>query len=326
MTPTIYTHGGDFHVDELVAIALLSTFVFPDQPLDIHRTRDKDKLAQAASDKDIFLIDVGLIHDPSRLNFDHHQSDLVKSWEDGLPMSSCGLIWSWLREEGYLSSMEPEECNRMEQDFIRPIDAHDNGLARWPLAPAFRMYNRPGAAHTVIEAQFAQALSFAKDLVVNQCHQAKIDCRTEASLKEAWEQSQSQGDGIVIVHAQLENRTTPSILARVSGYEANLILYPRSASRKNNHWFIRALPDGENSSRNRVSFPVAWRGQNDAVLDLGENDQAQVSFTHKSGFLGLVEGNLSDAYRVARAILSHPENCPGQGPVEPAAPSQSPRP
>lgn len=130
--PTIYTHGGDFHSDELVAIALIQQFACPGEPVELVRTRNKDCLAEALADETAYVVDVGLTHDPDRLNFDHHQEGGADAWEDGLPKSSCGLVWTWLRDTGRLDALSPEACDRMERDFIRPIDAHDNGVDRWP--------------------------------------------------------------------------------------------------------------------------------------------------------------------------------------------------
>lgn len=310
MNRTLYTHGGDFHVDELVAIALLHTFAFPGEALTVVRTRDKALIAQVREQTDTFLVDVGLEHAPERLNFDHHQTSLTQGWDDGTPMSSCGLVWSWLRARGYLADMPDDQLALIERDLIKPIDAHDNGVSRWPMAPVFRMYNRPGLTPAQVDEQFARALGTAMDLVGNQCNQARLDAQAEAVLREAWGYAEPRDEGIVIVHKQLGNRSAHTILAQVSDYQAKLMLYPQSANRKNNRWYIRALADGAGSTQHHAMLPTDWRGQNDATLDLGGGDTAQVVFTHKTGFLGLVEGQLDDAYRLAKAILAHPENRP----------------
>lgn len=49
--PTIYTHGGDFHSDELVAIALIQQFACPGEPVELVRTRNKDRLAEALANE-----------------------------------------------------------------------------------------------------------------------------------------------------------------------------------------------------------------------------------------------------------------------------------
>ena len=81
--PTIYTHGGDFHSDEMVAIASIQQLACPGEPVELVRTRNKDRLAEALADETTYVVDVGLTHDPDRLNFDHHQEGGADAWEDG---------------------------------------------------------------------------------------------------------------------------------------------------------------------------------------------------------------------------------------------------
>lgn len=307
---TLYTHSGDFHSDELMAIALLKRFVFPEEAFEVIRTRQPKVLEQALANPHAFVLDVGKTHDPDCLNFDHHQEGGADSWEDGTPKSSCGLVWSWLRQSSQLGDMTSDEMDRVEQELVKPVDAHDNGVARWPLAPLFRIYNRSGAKEDVIQSQFMEALRVAQDLVENQINQVQLDLAAEAYLQECWDYAREAGDTIVVAHRQLGNRTAPTLLARLSGFEADLMVYPQSGSRKNNKWFIRALPTSEGSAGYRWTFPPSMRGKHEAELDLGDGTTAQFTFVHNSGFLAQIQGQFADAYRVAQAVLNHPENSP----------------
>ncbi len=308
MEPLVYTHSGDFHVDEMVAIGLLQAFAFPGRFLDVVRTRDPKKLAEAQANPEIFVIDVGREHDGGRLNFDHHQASMTDGWEDGTPYSSCGLIWQWLKGRGLLNDLAAEERAIIERDLIRPIDTHDNGGVKWPQAAVFRLYNRTGASEADMNTQFHKALEMAKDLVTNQVHQARVDYRAEVGLRKAWDESQELYDhGIVVVRDHLENRSSASILAKVSDGQASLMLYPQSLSRNNKAWFVRALAPAPNSHELRFPLPTEWRGLEDHTLMLGETPVA-IKFVHKSGFLAKVEGTLEDALTLATAALEHPEN------------------
>lgn len=306
----LYTHSGDFHSDELMAIALLNRFVFPEEEFEVIRTRHPKVLEQALADPHVFVLDVGKTHDPAFLNFDHHQEGGAGSWKDGTPKSSCGLVWSWLRQADLLEGMTDEEADRVEQDLIRPIDAHDNGVARWPFAPLFRIYNRSGAKKDVVQSQFMEALRVAQDLAGNQINQTRLDLAAENYLRECWGYAREAADTIVVAHRQLGNRNAPSLLAHVSDYEADLMVYPQSGSRKNNKWFIRALPTAEGSADYRWTFPPSMRGKHEVELELGDGTTAQFAFIHNSGFLAQIHGQFADAYRVARAVLNHPENVP----------------
>lgn len=112
--PTIYTHSGDFHSDELVAIALIQQFACPEgETVEIVRTRRKERLAEALADDEAFVVDVGGQYDPAALNFDHHQEGGGDAWPDGLPKSSCGLVWSWLRDTGKPGLRAPKYPRRV---------------------------------------------------------------------------------------------------------------------------------------------------------------------------------------------------------------------
>ena len=319
MNPTVYTHSGDFHVDELVALALLQSFVFPGKAMEVVRTRNPKHLDQALADPLTFVVDVGREYDPDRLNFDHHQATMEAGWEDGTLYSSCGLVWQWLKQQGLLDALSPEEQAVMEKELIYPIDVHDNGGVKWPQAAVFRLYNRTVNNNALVSAQFTKALDLAKDLVTNQLYQARLDCRAEAALRAFWAESQEfSGRGIVVVRDDLENRSMAGILARVSDYQASLVVYPQSVRKDNRTWFVRALAAEPNSHTLRFPFPTEWRGLEDTQIDLN-GQPVTLSFVHKSGFLAKVEGSLQDALAVAEASLDHPEN-------QPATPVRRPTP
>ena len=107
---TLVTHNGQFHADEVMAVALLSLFNIIDlNTINIVRTRDMSIISQA----DIVL-DVGGVYEPEKLRFDHHQ--LRKG-----TISSAGFVWKWIKE----SIVETyTEIDRL----ISEIDAQDCGI------------------------------------------------------------------------------------------------------------------------------------------------------------------------------------------------------
>ncbi|MBF9017850.1 MULTISPECIES: MYG1 family protein [unclassified Oceanispirochaeta] len=77
----IFTHKGKAHLDELVASALLA-LVRERQPDEIIRqeNRDTEKLiAENALEKDDWVLDCGMVYDPARQMFDHHQDGTLPS-------------------------------------------------------------------------------------------------------------------------------------------------------------------------------------------------------------------------------------------------------
>jgi uncharacterized UPF0160 family protein len=75
----IITHGGIFHADELLAIALIFE-VFGEVPVERTRTISQEDF----DNPKVWVIDVGLQFDESKSNFDHHQ-------DSSLP-ASCQMI------------------------------------------------------------------------------------------------------------------------------------------------------------------------------------------------------------------------------------------
>jgi uncharacterized UPF0160 family protein len=112
------THNGSFHADDVFAYVILKT-VFPAHKL--IRSRDENELNTA-----------DIVFDVGGGKYDHHSVD--KTYRDGIPYASFGLIW---REFGnqYLESFEAlseserkELFDRLDKEFIQGIDAYDNGV------------------------------------------------------------------------------------------------------------------------------------------------------------------------------------------------------
>lgn len=109
---SIGTHDGSFHADEVTACALLLLFNLIDKDK-IIRTRDPKVLEKCE-----YVCDVGLIYNPARKLFDHHQADYKG------PMSSAGMILLYLKDQQIINSKEYEFFNH---SLIMGVDAHDNG-------------------------------------------------------------------------------------------------------------------------------------------------------------------------------------------------------
>ena len=113
-TVQLATHNGQFHADEVTAIALLHLFDKINlSEVNIARTRDQYIIEQA----DIVL-DVGELYDEQSLRFDHHQ--IV-----GGTVSSAGLVWAWIKKSNSIAYPEIDAL-------IKAVDAHDCGLQMMP--------------------------------------------------------------------------------------------------------------------------------------------------------------------------------------------------
>ena len=111
------THDGVFHVDEIVAIAILKNHF---ENVDIIRTRDKSKLESC----DI-LIDVGGKYDGKRF-FDHHQ---FKDTDELYGLSSAGLV------------VKSFPVDKKFHDFISAIDKRDTRVGYDDNEPINRFFD-----------------------------------------------------------------------------------------------------------------------------------------------------------------------------------------
>ena len=75
MPYSVITHSGKAHIDEIMAIAVLAVFK-GENPSAVHRLSAEELMPLLESGEpppDTWVIDCGLIHDPNRRLFDHHQ-------------------------------------------------------------------------------------------------------------------------------------------------------------------------------------------------------------------------------------------------------------
>ncbi|OQY32986.1 MAG: hypothetical protein B6241_09515 [Spirochaetaceae bacterium 4572_59] len=77
MAYKIITHDRKAHIDEVLASALLSIHL-GEEPTEIIRMSSQlasEKVKQSEPDPDVWFLDCGMVHDPERRLFDHHQDN-----------------------------------------------------------------------------------------------------------------------------------------------------------------------------------------------------------------------------------------------------------
>lgn len=115
----IGTHDGKFHADEVMATAILNEIFITE----LTRTRNKE-----------ILDGLDIVYDVNGGELDHHGIDKVLR-EDGIPFSSCGLVWNKFGrdvvrfKDETLNEQEIEDVfNFIDRSLIEGIDALDNGI------------------------------------------------------------------------------------------------------------------------------------------------------------------------------------------------------
>lgn len=120
---TVATHDGEFHTDDLTAVAFVRLAYGPD--VEVWRSRDPVRLAAAQ-----WRLDVGGAANALTGDFDHHfVGSPVRA--DGTPYAACGLV---LAAVGPLLLLSSAQCIWLDELLIAPLDVLDTGAQpRTPL-------------------------------------------------------------------------------------------------------------------------------------------------------------------------------------------------
>lgn len=264
----VVTHNRKFHLDEVFANALLLVFLKTDARLVTYRTRDLAEIENFQNDENVFVIDVGLQYDEKKLNFDHHQKNFNERWEDGTLMSSCGLVWKYLKDNNHLTQhMDKEMVTVFEESFIKKIDNHDNGVEFVKDLDFILMYNRNHHDNAVMDKQYISALLVARDYLHNLMAKFKADRRANKDFNNVLN---SFKDKKYIIFDN-NNRSYVDMLKE---YEFDYYAMPHSAGK----FLVKAL--------NNKAMPKEMHGKSDFEMNGFKFD-----FCHKNGFMCVIKTN-----------------------------------
>lgn len=305
---TVITHDGDFHQDELFAIALLERFLIG-KDYRLIRTREEDIIDQGKEDDFTFVIDIGREYEPDRLLFDHHQKGCPKYWSqwkglEDIPYSSTGLIYDYLKENDHLNSISDIEKEYIENQWIIPIDAMDNGVKMFYKLGVVTDFMRRNVSSVESDIQFSKALKMVRIILDNVFEKAKehektvLDCRkiidTLVSVQT------KQGKHMIIAYAELGEQRS---IAHLLNKEPEIDFFV--SERKSGEYSIQTAPlaIGNNFSQ-KHPMPIelidkAEKGKNLDYLTEG----GKVVFIHKAGFLSILVGTKENAFKYIENVF-----------------------
>ncbi|MDO8569909.1 MAG: MYG1 family protein [bacterium] len=271
----IITHSGSFQADDIFAVAILILVIGESE---VVRTRDKDQIATAD-----YVVDVGMIYDPRKNRFDHHQPGGAGERPNGIPYASCGLVW---KEYGERLAGGREEADLIDTSLMQPLDAHDNGVAiadyRFKGVRTYSIvdffYSFRTSLHESEEELykiFMELVKVAKGLLAREIDKAKGVIGGEVKVREAFEMSTDKR--IIILSEDL-----PWGRVLSEKLEVIYVIYPRNDGR----WGVRAVPDIGYTSRRPL--PVTWAGKTDKDLQeiTGVSDAI---FCHRALFMAVAK-------------------------------------
>ena len=247
----VATHPGNFHADDVFAVAVLRLV---HGSFEIVRTRDEE--VHVASD---VRVDVGGRSDPETGDFDHHQKGGAGERPNGIRYASFGLVW---RRYGEELAGSPDAAAAIDERLVQGVDANDTGQTfSTPVVgevgpmtvsgviasmnPAWDEELNPAEE----DALFGQAVDLATGIVERAIAGAAAFQRAQQLVRDAIERAD---DPRLI---ELESNM-PWRDAVVNGApEALYVIYPKSDG-----WGMQAVPQAAGSFDNRKDLPVAWAG------------------------------------------------------------------
>jgi uncharacterized UPF0160 family protein len=271
----IGTHNGAFHADDVFAVAALS-LLHPHY--EIRRSRDPGIWAQCD-----YVVDVGGRYDHAAKIYDHHFKE-GPTYDDGLKMSSVGLIWS---HYGAAICGRADVAERVCRRLIRQFDAIDNGITltqhiaefsdvrEISLSGSISMMNPQDQSKA--DAAFADEVVRARLLLQSAMASAERWIESRGGLEDALKDALAENRAYILVP---EKCKWPEHLFNSEGNESILYaIFP-----KGEKWFAQAVPSEPGSFSNCKDFPAAWAGLCDAAF----SEVAQIKdgiFCHQGLFL-----------------------------------------
>lgn len=267
----IVTHNGHFHTDDLLAVAALLV-KYP--AAEVVRSRDEEVIKSA----DI-VVDVGLIHDPARNRFDHHQKAGAGKRPNDIPYASFGLVWQKFGEE---IAGGRDEAKIIEEKLVIPVDAIDNGIdlstpifdsiKEYSIGDYFESFINGAETLEELDQAFFHALPLAGELLEREI---KIAERTVISWKEVRRiYNESENKKIIVLSQGLSWKKV------LIPTEAMFVIYPRV----DGLWGAQTVPKALNSFEDKKPFPTSWAGlQNEMLASVSGVEDAM--FCHHDAYL-----------------------------------------
>lgn len=310
----LVTHSGAFHADDLFAAAALRRLA----PLaTLVRTRDTAQAFALAQEGGV-VFDVGMIHDPARRLFDHHQPDRALRpavpGKEPVPYSAFGLVWQVYGKEVVAKVLDipvsdpriEEVWGRLDRGFVAWVDMGDNGVVpaehagvQHPMSitrlletfvPPFdaplealdtAFVQAMAIAGTVLEAKIVQV---AAELRASQVARAAIASRTDPRWAEL-------PQGMPYLHAvRLE--------------KADDLLYVLMPDRGQAQWSVSAVRKSDGPLGCRKPMPAAWAGLREADLAAASGVPDAI-FCHLGRFLAIAKSR-EGALALLMAALDTP--------------------
>lgn len=292
----IVTHSGDFHADEVFAVATLR-MVLGAVPSELIRTRDEEEIKTGD-----YVVDVGGVYDQEKNRFDHHQEGRAGNHPNGIPYSSFGLVW---KKFGPQVSGSPEIARQIMKSLVVPIDANDNGVEVYDLKfpdvepfgisrlmtiwrPSFHEHEQN------FDVAFEKAVSFARTVLERLIEQEKGEIEARKRIEKII--AETADPRVIILDAVYPWERTIA--------DHTEVLYT-VRQQSENLWRMKAARKDPKSFALRKPFPLAWAGKRGEELAkiTGVPDAL---FCHNNRFI-VTAGSKEGVLALAKLALANEE-------------------
>ena len=277
----IITHSGRFHTDDVFAVATI-TLVLGEGHYTIIRTRD-EKFFSIGD----YVVDVGGVYDEKNNRFDHHQEGGAGKWENGVPLSSFGLVW---KKFGGKLSGSVEIAEEIRKKLVEPIDAVDNGVSQYSLPEGIFTYTiddliddfLPGGDElsdvNAYDKKFLKAVAFAQEVIRRRIYHEKARKKEE---EEVFNLYQKTPDKRYLIAGKQYPR---SFLAE----QNRELLYTVAPRFESSGWSVGAVRKNPDSFELRKPLPLAWAGKRDKELEKITGVKGAI-FCHNNRFIAIAD-------------------------------------
>jgi uncharacterized UPF0160 family protein len=300
--PTIATHSGTFHADDVFGVGILMG-VFPSHTL--VRTR-KQELIDAAD----FAVDVGGTWDAAKGRFDHHQRgfdgarpvrEVDGTTVPGVGYASAGLIWTaygtqyvqaWAatHQQTLDDDAVAEIVRSIDHSLVQYLDIVDTGQGDvspgiFGLSSLIAQLNThwleeagldQAAKAQLLETRFREAIAITRKFLDHAISKKVAQLRAMDTVRNA-----PRLLGGRVLHLQEGGMPWTHVVVNEMP-EVMFVIYPDSDG---NQYQIKTVPVEAGSFTARMDLPQPWAGLRDSEL-AAVNGVADSVFCHLNLFIG----------------------------------------
>jgi uncharacterized UPF0160 family protein len=290
----IVTHSGNFHPDDIFAVATLYLLLEKDHDIVVVRSRDKSIIDSAD-----YVVDVGGEYDPARKRFDHHQFGGAGKRDNGVAYASFGLVWKEYGEK--ITTKEIAE--RMDQVVVQPIDALDNGFQfvdpkiknLYPydigmIFDAFKPTWKEGGVNK--DTVFMEMVDLAMKILQREIIKKRDKLEARSLVEKAY--AEAEDKRIIVLESHLPYG---EVLAQYP--EPLFVIFPRD----DEYWVLQTIQNDSFTFTNKKDLPAEWAGKSyDELVQVTKVEEAV--FCHSKRFIAVAKnkkGILKMAYLALQA-------------------------